>query len=56
MSKVTAGMHDKLLLWLQTLTQQQPTIEVFKSIHLINKHFLNSYGVPDTILDAEAQR
>lgn len=56
MSKVTAGLHDKLLLWLQTITQQQPTIEIFKSIHLINKYLLNSYDVPGTILDAEAQR
>lgn len=53
MSKVTVGLHDKLILWLQSRTQQQPTIDVFKSIHLINKYVLSFCYVPGTVLDAE---
>lgn len=43
----------QLVLWLQSLNLQQPTTEMFKSIHLSNKYLLSSYYVLGSVLDAE---
>lgn len=50
----SAGLHDnKLVLWLQNITPQRPTVEVFKRIHLRNEDLLSSYHVPHSVVDAE---